>query len=442
MTERLGAPGERLSRSYSLCAKGLVSSPIEVISAENPQVQPHSGGAFAYPGFRWFFVGLVLLSLGFWIGDITQRWLAQELTGSPLSVGFIGFMASLPILLFSLPGGVLADRVDRVKLIAVSRSFAALLALILALLAWLELVQLWHVALGAFVLGTVVALELPGRQALFPNLINKDDLMHAVAIYSGVWSSSTILGPAVAGLLITRIGVAGCFLATAGFYLAAVAAFLQVNRYVDHRPEDFSQEAPWGALLGGLQYIRTSPILLGLLGFALLLGLFGGTIYQALLPSFAADVLHGDASTFGLLLTASGIGSLGANVLLALKADLQSKGLLVVAASLGFGVTLVLLSLSSTTPFAMVAMALSGTLNAAFMTLATTLIQANVTDEMRGRVMSVYMLTWGVTAFGSLFMGFLGSTLGVPMAIAVGGTLVIISAAGLLAKVPEVARLQ
>lgn len=415
---------------------------VEARGRAGTQTRGRFGGAFAYPGFRWFLFGLILLSLGFWNIEVAQRWLAQELTGSPLSVGFIGFMGSMPVLLFSLPGGVLADRVDRVKLIVGSRGLSAIFAVIIGVLVALKVIQLWHIGLAAFAFGTMAAMELPGRQALFPSLVPKEELMHAIAIYSGVWSSSTILGPAIAGWFIVQLGIQGCYFLTAALYLAAITAFWQLRRYVRWDAAGESREAPWTALVGGLRYIAASPTLLGLLLLSLVLSVFGMTVYQALLPSFAANVLQGDASVFGLLLTFSGIGSLSANTLLAFKSHIAHKGRYIVAIVLVFGASVIVLSFSTSLAFAAPFVVLGGIMSAGFMTLSTTLIQSSVSDEMRGRVMSAYMLTWGMSAFGSLLMGFIGSTFGVPVAIAVGGVLVMTLCAAIIFKFPEIARLQ
>lgn len=419
-----------------------MNSTVEASAPEGTQTRGRFGGALAYPGFRWFLFGLILLSLGFWNIEVAQRWLAQELTGSPLSVGFIGFMGSVPVLLFSLPGGVLADRIDRVKLIVGSRGLSAIFAVIIGVLVALRIIQLWHVGLAAFAFGTMAAMELPGRQALFPSLVPKEELMHAIAIYSGVWSSSTILGPAIAGWVIVQLGIEGCYFLTMALYLAAITAFWQLRRYVRNDTAGETGESPWTALVGGLRYIAASPTLLGLLLLSLVLSVFGMTVYQALLPSFAANVLQGDASVFGLLLTFSGIGSLSANILLAVKAHIEHKGRYIVTVVLVFGASVVVLSLSTSLAFAAPFVVLGGIMSAGFMTLSTTLIQSSVSEEMRGRVMSAYMLTWGMSAFGSLLMGFIGSTLSVPVAIAIGGALVMTLCAAILFKVPEIARLQ
>ncbi|MBI2886495.1 MAG: MFS transporter [Chloroflexi bacterium] len=408
-----------------------------------PEVEERRfGGAFAYPGFRWFFGGLLTLSLGVWVSDVAQRWLVQEMTGSPFSVGFISFAGSLPILLFSLPGGVLADRVDRIKLIAWSRGIGAALALLLGVLTALRVVEVWHVALYAFSWGAFVALELPGRQALFPNLVSPRELMHAMAIYSGVWSGSTIVGPAVAGWFIARLGTAGCFYLTAALYALAVWFFWQVRPHVPAGAQMRSQEHPWEAFVGGLRYTRNTTVIFALLILTLLPAVFGQTATMTLLPSFTADVLRGDASVYSMLLTASGIGALLANLGLALKSSLEERGRLLAAVGLTFGAAILAFSLTRSLPLSLAVIGLIGVVNACFMTLASTLVQALVSDEMRGRVMSAYMLTWGMTSFGSLFLGFLGSTIGVPQAIAVGGLLTVLSVALVVARVPELLRIQ
>lgn len=400
------------------------------------------GGALAHAGFRWFFAAIIFHSLGFWVAEVAQRWLVHELTESAFYVGLIGFAGNLPILLFSLPGGVLADRVNRVKLIATLRSFGGVLTLLLAVLTLSGVIQVWHVVLYALVIGTMFSIEVPSRQSLFPSLVPRGELMHAVAITSAVWSASTVIGPALAGQVITRIGIPGCFFATFGLHALAVVSFIQVGRHTPSLTGDEEHAHPWGAFLDGLVYIREHGVILGLLVLAALTVVFGQSSSFALLPSFAAGPLQGDASTFGLLVTAMGIGGLLANLGLSLRPDLGRKGRWALGMGLGLGVALLALSSADTLPWAMGVLFVIGALTSGVMTLISTLIQAHVSEGMRGRVMSAFTLAWGTTSFGSLIFGGLGSALGIGVTLALGGVLTLVAVVLVVAVIPTIARLE
>lgn len=399
------------------------------------------GGALGFPGFQWFIVAILCHSLGYWVADVGQRWLVQELTASPFYVGLIGFCGNIPMFLLSLPGGVLADRVDRLRLIAISRSFGGVMTLLLAGLIVADMAGVWHVALYALALGIMFSIEVPSRQALFPTLVARPYLMHAVAITSAVWSGSTVVGPAIAGLLIAHVGIPGCFFITAGLQVLAVISFLQLRPYLAARAEDEGREHPWAAFRAGVVYIREHEVILGLLVLGLLTVVLGQSASVALLPSFAAGVLSGGASTFSLLVVALGAGGLAANVALSVWHGVSRKGRWALWMALGLGVALVAFSQAGALPFAMGVLLAIGVLTSGVMTLIGTLIQAYVADEMRGRVMSAYTLCWGSTSFGSLAFGGIGEAMGVPFALAAGGVLTLVAVFAVVAAIPSIARL-
>ena len=399
------------------------------------------GGALASPGFRWFVAAIVFHSLGFWVADVGQRWLVQELTASPFFVGLIGFSGNVPMLLFSLPGGVVADRVDRVRLIAISRSFGGVLTLLLAALTAMGLAEVWHVVIYALALGTMFSIEVPSRQALFPSLVSRHQIMHAVAVTSAIWSGSTVVGPAVAGIVITTVGIPGCFFVTAALQVVAVVCFLRVGRYQSVEANSREHEHPWTAFRSGVDYVRGHEAILGLLVLGLLTVFFGQSAGFALLPSFAADVLKGDATTFSMLVTAMGAGGLLANVALSMQAHASRKGRWALGMALGVGLALLAFGMAGSLASAMVVLFVIGVLISGVMTLIGTLIQAYVSEGMRGRVMSAYSLCWGSSSFGALAFGALGSVVGIPFALAAGGALMLAAALMVVAKIPSIARL-
>lgn len=394
-------------------------------------------GPFAYPGFRHFFVGITFLSLGVWIGDPAMRWLVQELTHSPFWVGVIGFCSSFPILVFSLPGGVLADRVNRVLLFSLGRGTGALLTLLLATGVVLQVVTVAHVAVYAVLIGALVAIEIPGRQAILPNLVPRHSLMGAVAVSSGVWSSSLMIGPAIAGWIISSFGIAACFYTAATMHIIAVAIFLgmrDVTASASARPT----ESPWASLVSGLVYIRHHTVIFGLILVTVVVTVLGQPAIQTLLPSYAANVLNGGPDIYGLMLTALGLGSALANVGLAVRQGWRRRGRMVVYVSAALACTSLALSAAGTIALAFPIAMLMGVMQATLLTLTSTLVQATVDEAMRGRVLSAYMLTWGMTSAGSLFFGSLAGWVGVPPAMAVAGVLLLAATAVIRARMPQV----
>lgn len=400
------------------------------------------GGAFSSPGFRWFFAGLLLLALGATIGDVGQRWLVQELTNSPFPVGLVVFANSFPMLLFSLPAGVLADRVDRVLMIVAARGIGALLITFLGLLTVLRAVEVWQVVILAFIWGALTATEIPGRQSLFPTLVKREHLMHAVAVYSGVWSSSLIVAPAIAGWVIGWVGTEGCFFLTGALQCIAVALFFQVKRHANTSPGQRKHEAALAAFTSGIRNVRKDPVIAALVLTTMGTAFLGYPSATALLPSYAAIVLAGDATVFGSLLTAMGVGALAVNLVLATGIRLANRGKVMLGLGALWGMLLLALAHTTDRQTAQLLMGLIGAASAGAMTLATTLTQLSVNDDMRGRVMSVFILTWGLASVGGLGAGALGSAIGVPNAITVGGlgTLVVVALAWL--RAPGLLRLE
>lgn len=395
-------------------------------------------GPFESEDFRWFFLGITFLSLGVWIGDPAVRWLVQELTGEPFWVGVIGFTASFPMLVFSLPGGVLADRVNRVVLFTIGRGTGALLSLGLAAGIVLNLVGVGHVAIYTFLVGALVAIEIPARQSLIPRMVRPERLMGAVAISSGVWSTSLMLGPAISGWIISTLGTAWAFGIAAALHMIAVVVFLKLRDTTKAEDPTLPRESPWRALVAGLVYIRHHDVIFGLIIVTIVCTVLGQPATMALLPSFAAGVLHAGPETYGLLLTGMGLGSVLANVGLAARVRWGRRGRMAVLVAILLAASTLALAFTRTPEAAFIAITVQGVTQATLLTLTSTLVQATVDEDMRGRVLSAYMLTWGMTSVGSLFFGSLGSLLGVPAALTVGGLMLLVAVAVIRAKLPVI----
>lgn len=362
---------------------------------------------------------------------VAQSWLVYRLTGSEALLGAIGFAGQIPILLFAPLGGALADRVDRRRLLVVTQAASLAAALVLALLTLLGSVSVWHVGVTAFALGVVNAVDMPTRQALVPSLVGKDDLVNAIALNSTMFNGARVVGPAIAGLLVSAVGEGWCFAANAASFLAVIAGLLAMD--VPPRSGRGRPQSTFDRIAEGFLFVwRSVPIraILLLLGTVSLTGM----PYAVLMPVFSDRILHGGARGLGLLMSASGCGALAGALLLASRKGVRGLGTWVAAAAGGFGLCLVLFSLSRSLWLSCAILVPAGFSMIVQMASSNTLVQTLAPDELRGRVMSVYsMMFLGVAPFGSLFAGILAQSAGAPATVAVGGA-VCMTAAALFAR--------
>lgn len=382
---------------------------------------PRTFRALRHRNFRLYWFGQLLSLTGTWMQNVAQGWLVYRLTDSPFALGLVGFVGSLPILLFSLFGGVIADRFHKRNLLLITQTAAMLQALTLATLTVTGLIQVWQIIVLALLLGTVHALDTPARQSFVIELVGKEDLMNAIALNSSVFNATRIIGPAIAGVLISLIGEAGAFYMNGASFLATIAALLLMRvEAVNHS----DGETVWRNLIEGLRYIKKTPIVRTLLSLIAVSSLFGMS-YVALMPVFARDILQVGPTGLGFLTAAIGGGALAGALTLASLGNFQHKGLLLSIGNLLFPAMLFLFALSRS--FAPSLLFLMGagwgliTQNA----LTNTLLQTSVPDHLRGRVMSAYALMFlGMMPIGNLLSGTMAEHLGAPVAVMLGAGIV------------------
>ncbi|MBI3909875.1 MAG: MFS transporter [Armatimonadetes bacterium] len=376
--------------------------------------------ALGYRNYRLYFVGQFISMIGTWVQGVAQGWLVWRLTQSEFAVGMVTAFGSAPMLLLSLVGGTVADRVDRRRLLLVTQSLAMFLAALLGYLSLLPGLQVWHVAAVAACLGAVSAFDVPTRQAFVVQMVDRGALMNAIALNSMLFNGARVVGPAVASVLIAIpwIGVPGCFFVNSASYMAALTALVKI-RVASGEPFS-SESSPVALVLGGVRYVIAMPLLRRLITLLFVVGVFGWS-GSVLMPAMAEKVLHGGAGTYGGLMTAAGVGAVAGALILASLGDTPHRrrlvfgGLaLVCAALLGF-------SLSSWIPLSMVAIGLFGMGMILFFATSNTVVQTIVPDELRGRVMGVWALVFaGSTPIGSLMAGAIARQWGAPAAIQVG----------------------
>jgi MFS family permease len=413
-----------------------VETPRPPPSAEQPPAEPPNQTGFAAwraktfmalqsPGFKLLFQGSYATQIGMWMQQVAFGWLVLELTDSPFYLGLAGFFRALPMLIISPFGGVLADRLERRKLLVLSQAAMGIIAVVLAALVALRIAQPWHLLVSSFLSGTSMSMNMPARQALVSQLVTKQQLPSAIALNSMSMNSSRILGPALAGILIGAVGIAGTMFIQGLGYIWSIFNVLQIK--VPPQDQRARNSSMLQNLLEGFRYCYHEKTVFAMLSLAAMTAVFGQP-YMQFLPAFARDVLYLGPSGLGIMMTAVGVGALTGSVAIASFGTSNSRGTILLVAAGLFGFSLVLLGLTKNTVIALFLLAGGGFANALLMSLNQTILQQTVPDHLRGRVMSVYMLTWGLMPLGTLPIGWIAQHHGTPASIFIGGFLVYICA--------------
>jgi MFS family permease len=396
--------------------------------------------ALRHRNYRLFFLGQGTSLVGTWMQNIAQGWLVLQLTNSPFWVGLVSALGSLPILLISLPAGVFVDRVNKHRLIILTQTLSLLQALVLAILLWTHRIALWQVAVIAVFLGTVNAFDAPGRQAFIVELAGKDDLMNAIALNSSAFNLARVVGPSIAGLLISAVGLAWCYFLNAVSYVAVIWGLVEMRLPPFVRPE-----RPGNAMeqfREGARFVRRDRRVLALVSNMAVISIFGYPVL-VLLPVFARDVLHVGASGLGFMMAATGVGAVVSALALAAFGPHMRKGAILLWTGPVFGAAIGLFALTRWMPLVLVILPVAGGAMILNTAVTNTLIQALVPDSLRGRVMGFYAFVFmGMAPFGAFQAGWLAEQLGAPAAVMIGGTVCIIASVAIWRRVPEVPQLR
>jgi MFS family permease len=386
--------------------------------------------ALAIPNFRRYFAGQSISLVGTWMQMAAQSWLVLTLTRSATTLGLIIALQTLPVLLLGPYGGVVADRVDKRRLMVFLQIAMGLQALVLGLLTVAGSVHLWEIGVLAALLGLNNAFESPARQAFMLELVGPASLRNAVSLNSVIVNVARMIGPAVAGVLIATVGEGVCFLVNAASFIAVVASLTLLDRSA-LAPSPPSGRQP-GQLRAGVRYVRSNPELAVPL---LMMALAGCLAYefQVTLPVMARQGLHVGATGFGFMTAAMGLGAVAGGLLVAMKGR---TGLpMLVAAASAFGVLLLLASAAPDLPVELVALALAGGASIAFMSGGNSTLQLASDPSMRGRVMSLWFVAFqGSTPIGAPIIGWVIAQAGARAGLGVGGVAcLLVAALGLLA---------
>jgi predicted MFS family arabinose efflux permease len=364
--------------------------------------------AFVYRDFRLMWAGAFTSTTGTWMQTVAQAWLVLEMTGprSAFFLGLLGFIGDLPIMLFSLIGGVVADRIDRRMILLGSQYTQMTCAFILTLLVYFKAVSIWHMMILVFVAGTAMSFGGPAYQALIPGLVERKHVPNAVALNSIQFNLARVVGPLLAGVTMAALGAGTCFFLNGLSFLAVIAGLYMIRATFLPQKTD---ESVLQGMQNGFSFIRKRGSLwqLTVLGFV---STFCGIPLLTLLPVIAKNTFHLDAKGYSYLLSISGIGSILGALIYAGLAQRKNHGLLALRVQLMFAVLLGIFAVSRSLPLSYVCLFLSGMCLITLFASINSLVQLAVTEEMRGRVMSIFMLAFrGGMPLGNLVAGYFAS---------------------------------
>lgn len=436
--------------------------------------------------YRLLWLGQGGTSMGQWMDQVARSWLIYQITGSPLQLGAVSAMRAIPMLFFGVIAGVVADRYGRKAQLVISQVTNIFLNLILATLVLTGQIQPWHVYVTAFFAGTVQAFQQPARQSLISDLVGRDHLANAIALNSAIFNLMRSVGPAVAGAMIALVGVGGSYYAQAALYAWATLWTIQMRipgetgllesirlRRRPVNPVDVDERISpaeslalrsastsgrpgaqrsatsrpvadssfFGSMKEGFTYLLSNRLMLSLM-FLGLAPVLLGMPYTSLMPIFALDVLSVGSVGQGLLLTSAGLGALVGALGIASIGSFHRKGLLLLGGATMFGLSLVAFSQSRWMPLSLLCLFFAGMSNASYTSQDQTIIQTLAPKNMRGRVISIYMLNRGLMPLGSLLAGALATWLGGPVAVGLMGVSCAIIAIWIAVKVPRIRELE
>ncbi len=398
----------------------------------SPPVRPNSGmfRALSHRNYRRFWVGAFLSNVGTWMQAVAQGWLVLQLTNSAFWLGLDAFMATAPGFFLTLAGGVFADLVDRRRVLLYTQVVAGLAAFALAILVGMNSVNVWMVLGFSFITGCCMAIAGPSYQAMTFDMVGREDLANAVALNSSQFQLSRVVGPVFAGLGFKFFGLAGCFYANGVSFIAVVIALSLVHldrskkKPSTHSVKD--RRALWRDLIEGFRYVRNRPRVSSLLSISAVTSLFGAP-YLTLVPIFARDIFQLGESGLALMMGIAGAGAFFAALLLAYLGDFRRKGWSVLGGAFSFGVCLICFALASNLKVSLIFLFGVGFSIVTSVAVANTLLQKLVTDQMRGRVMSMFILSFvGTMPIGNLIAGVVSHRFGAPVTLAAGGLAIIV----------------
>ncbi|MGB9694813.1 MAG: MFS transporter [Caldisericaceae bacterium] len=377
--------------------------------------------ALGHRNFQLFFYGQIISLIGTWVQNIGQGWLVLSLTNSPFLLGLLTAVQFVPMMLFSLHAGVFVDRYSKRKILLVTQSSLAILAALLGLLAGLHIVQYWHVMILALVSGIVNSIDMTARQTFYVDLVGKEDLMNAISLGSSTFNLARIIGPAIAGILIAKLGYATGFYLNALSFVPVIAAIYIMHTDSKTSNAKYKSDNINKEILEGIRYVKNSPIIIISLSLLAVVNIFALN-FNVLVPVFVKDVLKMGSQEYGLIMSAMGLGALIGSVALASISHKGVKDYYIFGGALFLSIFLILFGIQKSVLMSSVMIAISGIAMIVFLNSTNTTLQINSDDHFRGRVMSFYSLVFGgFTPIGSLYAGTVSQYVGSGLTLIISG---------------------
>jgi len=369
--------------------------------------------ALKHYNYRLWFMGQMVSLMGTWMQSTAQGYLIYQITRSTTYLGLVGFMAGVPTVLFSLYGGWVADRISRRRLLVITQTAMMILAFILGALDFANIVKPWHILVLAFLLGVANAFDAPARISFVLELVEREDMNNAIALNSTMYNIATVIGPSIAGLTYAAFGPAWCFMINGLSFVAVIVALLLMHIRLEPQPVRSSNAM--AEIAEGVRYVLSNPLVLSLTGAVGMVNFFGFGFLN-LLPAWATDVLHGNVTTNGLLISARGFGALVSALMLASLVRQKIRGKLWMLGSLIMPVALFIFAWVGWVPLSLGILVVIGWSMMLMTNNNNSLIQTEVPDVLRGRVMGVYaMVMNGAYTMGALMTGAIAQSFGAPV---------------------------
>jgi MFS family permease len=429
-----------MKESIALETASPAESALEVTQSYDRSTRlPQTFRSLQHRNFQLYFIGQLISVAGTWMQVVAQAWLVYELSHSELMLGVVGFAAAIPSLLISPWGGVVVDRVNKRNLLVITQASSMVLAFILAALTFTGLVQVWEIVVLAAVTGVINAFDGPARQAFVVEMVGREDLPNAIAVNSMMFNGARVVGPALGGILLATVGTAWCFFINGVSFLAVIVCLLLMR--LTPRVRELKIGSPWTDLKHGLQYVLVHREIFALLMLALIFSVFGIS-YNTVLPAFIDQVLHAGATGYGAVNAFIGIGAVIGAFIMARYGERGQRGRWLIWVDLAFPIILLLFAYNASFGLALL---LAFGLGVGFMltfTIINTLLQTNVDDTMRGRVMGLYTLTFfGFAPFGNLAIGILAQQWDMSLIIALSAACALIFSIMVILLVPQLRKM-
>jgi MFS family permease len=393
-----------------------------------------------YLDYRYLWTGTLMMSAGQWIQQVALGWLVYEITGSSVMLGVLNGLRALPFLVTGPMAGVAADRMDRRQLMLRTQHVLIATAFLMGGLVASGWLQVWHIFVFTLITGVGWSFSEPVRQSLIPTVVPKAELVNAIALNSAGFNLMKVVGPALGGVMIALFGAAGNFLVQGAAYVVVLLMIQSMS--VAPIPAQARRSSALASLKEGFAYVRSTPTVLALMILAYVPRVFA-VPYQTLMPVFQKDVLHVGPEGLGMLMAAPGLGAVFAVLTLAsISNRMKRQGLMLVGSTIMLGLSLILFSQTTSFVFALLVLVIAGAFQMVFLASTSTMLQLIVPDELRGRVMSLYMLDRGLMPAGALFAGIVAHLVGASLAVTSMGVIVVLLTLIVAWRVPHIRTLE